>query len=67
MGNILDMGFFEALQTGGDFAIFAVLYYAHNINNRIAVLESKQRELKGWVARLDARLSNRDSQHNGGE
>ena len=67
MDSILDSGFFELLETGGDFAIFGVLYYAHSINSRIALLESKYRELKGWVNRLDARLTRRDTNHNGGD
>ena len=67
MESILDLGFFELLETGGDFAIFGVLYYAHSINSRISLLESKQRELKGWVNRLDARLSRRETNQKGGD
>jgi len=65
--SILDLGFFELLETGGDFAIFGVLYYAHSINSRIALLESKYRELKGWVHRLDARMTGRGTNQNGGD
>ena len=41
---------------GGDIAIYAVLYYCHNINSRVNILEVKYGELKGWVSRLDTKM-----------
>jgi len=53
---ITNLTFWQAVQSGGDVAIYAILYYVHNINNRVITLEIEYKELKGWVTRLDNRV-----------
>ena len=54
--DMADLNFWQAVQSGGDIAIYAVLYYVHSINDRVITLEIKYQELKGWVTRLDRRV-----------
>jgi hypothetical protein len=56
LDDVADLNFWQAVQSGGDVAIYAVLYYVHSINNRVITLEIKYKELKGWVTRLDNRV-----------
>jgi hypothetical protein len=56
LDDVADLNFWQAVQSGGDVAIYAVLYYVHSINNRVITLEIKYMELKGWVTRLDNRV-----------
>jgi hypothetical protein len=56
LDNMADLNFWQAVQSGGDIAIYAILYYVHSINNRVITLEIKYKELKGWVTRLDNRV-----------
>ena len=56
MLDVADLNFWQAVQSGGDIAIYAILYYVHSINNRVITLEIKYNELKGWVNRLDSRV-----------
>ena len=58
MLNVADLTFWQAVQSGGDIAIYAILYYVHNINSRVITLEIEYKELKGWVSRLDNRVEN---------
>ena len=58
MLNVADLTFWQAVQAGGDIAIYAILYYVHNINTRVITLEIEYKELKGWVSRLDNRVEN---------
>ena len=53
---ITNLTFWQAVQSGGDVAIYAILYYVHNINSRVITLEIEYKELKGWVNRLDSRV-----------
>jgi hypothetical protein len=56
LNDMADLNFWQAVQSGGDVAIYAILYYVHSINNRVITLEIKYKELKGWVSRLDSML-----------
>jgi glutathione S-transferase len=56
MLSVADLTFWQAVQSGGDIAIYAILYYVHNINSRVITLEIEYKELKGWVNRLDNRV-----------
>jgi len=56
LDDMADLNFWQAVQSGGDVAIYAVLYYVHSINSRVITLEIKYNELKGWVTRLDLRV-----------
>jgi hypothetical protein len=56
MLDIADLTFWQAVQSGCDVAIYAILYYVHNINTRVITLEIEYKELKGWVTRLDRRV-----------
>jgi hypothetical protein len=58
MLDVADLNFWQAVKSGGDIAIYAILYYVHSINNRVITLEIKYNELKGWVNRLDNRVEN---------
>ena len=54
--NLADV--WTAVQSGGDVAIYAILYYAHSINNRVNALEYKHTHLKKWVERIDDKVEN---------
>ena len=54
--DVADLNFWQAVKSGGDVAIYAILYYVHSINSRVITLEIKYKELKGWVTRLDRRV-----------
>jgi len=56
LNDMADLNFWQAVQSGGDIAIYAILYYVHSINSRVITLEIKYSELKGWVNRLDNRV-----------
>ena len=56
LNKVADLNFWQAVQSGGDVAIYAILYYVHSINSRVITLEIKYKELKGWVTRLDRRV-----------
>ena len=56
LDDVADLNFWQAVQSGGDVAIYAILYYVHNINNRVITLEIEYKELKNWVTRLDNRV-----------
>jgi len=56
MLDVADLNFWQAVKSGGDVAIYAILYYTHSINSRVITLEIKYKELKGWVTRLDRRV-----------
>lgn len=51
LGNV-----WNAVQGGGDVAIYAVLYYAHSLNSKVNALEIKHSSLKSWVSRLDTKI-----------
>lgn len=55
--ELMSMGdLWQLVQGGGDVAIYAILYYAHSINNRVNTLEVKHSALKSWVARIDVKM-----------
>ena len=58
LDHVADLNFWQAVQSGGDVAIYANQYYVHNNNNRVITLEIEYKELKGWVSRLDNRVEN---------
>lgn len=46
----------NVVQNGGDVAIYAILYYAHNINSRVNALEYKHIHLRKWVEKIDDKV-----------